>query len=512
MANERKSYKKHLEELRTKTAESLASIASSFTDGGKAAEEFFSKFASNLGLTSKAIDEVLNKLKQFKQETQNAQQQLGNVGGNNTSPGNPLGGSTSGQNNNGGPLTGSPSNTSGATGTIGNNIIAAPQQSNGNNSNPNSNSSSSNSSNSNASSNSQNTANQNNSSQSKGGGSYPTIPDEIKTGDQYKALVLEILEVLLKQAGVKNVNDPGSGDIFLKGKKGNLLEAEARQLGAKALRSYALTVLRANPSIKEKADEVYAKQINGVFAGGTENSVISILVTIDFKDGKGFTNLKSNRKRHANFADQVIAIVEKFRNAGKLKGDLTKDVDGIIPIDPGSIGGLGGDKGNGGFGPRDKPESPNVPPPSNGNDLSDEEKAFFANREKDTQNGDGEGASKKGFVAVAPDAAVGGPPKKPNQNPNNQSNPSNQVSNTKNNLQQDPTLTTNVNNDVSQAQAINQNNNSQVTVNLQVQGFLGDNKTVNQLKELFSDLMNQQNQVNQDRLRQLNGASLARRG
>ena len=129
--------KKHLEELRTKTAESLASIASSFTDGGKAAEEFFTKFATNLGLTGKAIDEVLNKLKQFKQETQNAQQQLNNAGGNNTSPGNPLGGSTSNQNNNGGPLTGSPSNTSGATGTIGNNIIAAPQQSNSNNSSPN---------------------------------------------------------------------------------------------------------------------------------------------------------------------------------------------------------------------------------------------------------------------------------------------------------------------------------------------------------------------------------------
>ncbi|MBI4835883.1 MAG: hypothetical protein HY817_01345, partial [Candidatus Abawacabacteria bacterium] len=317
------------------------------------------------------------------------------------------------------------------------------------------------------------------------------------------------LEVLLKKAGVKNVNDPGSGDIFLKGKKGNLLEAEARQLGAKALRAYALTVLRANPNIKEKADEVYAKQINGVFAGGTENSVISILVTIDFKDGKGFTNLKSNRKRHANFADQVIAIVEKFRNAGKLKGDLTKDVDGIIPIDPGSIGGLGGDKGNGGFGPRDKPEIPNVPPPSNGNDLSDEEKAFFANREKDTQNGDGEGASKKGFVPVAPDAAVGGSPKKPGQATNNQSKPSNQAPTT-NNANNQTESPDSINNSTSQA--INQNNNSQVTVNLQVQGFLGDNKTVNQLKELFSNLMSEQNQVNQDRLRQLNGANLARRG
>lgn len=526
LADERKSYKKHLEELRTKTAESLAAIASSFTDGGKAAEEFFTKFASNLGLTSKAIDEVLNKLKQFKQETQNAQQQLGNVGGNNTSLGNPLGGSTSGQNNNGGPLTGSPSNTSGATGTIGNNIIAAPQQPNGNNSSPNSvantnnnpannsnlpnpNSNSSNANNS-ASPNSQNTTNQNKSSESKGNGSYPTIPDEIKTGDEYKALVLQILEVLLKKAGVKNVNDSGSGDIFLKGKKGNLLEAEARQLGAKALRSYALTVLRANPSIKEKADEVYAKQINGVFAGGTENSVISILVTIDFKDGKGFTNLKSNRKRHASFADQVIAIVEKFRSTGKLKGDLTKDVDGIIPIDPGSIGGLGGDKGNGGFGPRDKPEIPNVPPASNGNDLSDEEKAFFANREKDTQNGDGEGASKKGFVPIVPDAAVGGTPKKPNQSANNPSTPTNNKASTTDNSNAQTQPVDSINNSTSQS--INQNNNNQVTVNLQVQGFLGDNKTVNQLKELFSDLMSQQNQVNQDRLRQLNGANLARRG
>jgi hypothetical protein len=520
LADERKSYKKHLEELRTKTAESLAAIASSFTDGGKAAEEFFTKFATNLGLTGKAIDEVLNKLKQFKQETQNAQQQLNNTG-NNTSPGNPLGGSTSNQNNNGGPLTGSPSNTSGATGTIGNNIIAAPQQTNGNNSNPNSgvntnnssnpnsNSNSNNSNNSNASPNSQNTTNQNKSSDSKGNGSYPTIPDEIKTGDEYKALVLQILEVLLKKAGVKNVNDPGSGDIFLKGKKGNLLEAEARQLGAKALRAYALTVLRANPSIKEKADEVYAKQINGVFAGGTENSVISILVTIDFKDGKGFTNLKSNRKRHANFADQVIAIVEKFRSTGKLKGDLTKDLGGIIPIDPGSIGGLGGDKGNGGFGPRDKPEIPNVPP-SNGNDLSDEEKAFFANREKDTQNGDGEGASKKGFVPVAPDAAVGGAPKKPNQSANNPSTPRNNNTSTTDNNNTQTQPVDSINNSTSQS--INQNNNNQVTVNLQVQGFLGDNKTVNQLKDLFSDLMSQQNQVNQDRLRQLNGASLARRG
>ncbi len=528
LADERKSYKKHLEELRTKTAESLAAIASSFTDGGKAAEEFFTKFASNLGLTSKAIDEILNKLKQFKQETQNAQQQLGNVGGNNSSPGNPLGGSTSGQNNSSGGILTNPNGSTNGAGVIGNpfssptapppnsNGKSATTQTNGTNnnqtgqsSNTSSNTTSSNSSSSNSSNSTNATSGQNQSSKN-GNGSYPNIPDEIKTGEEYKALVLQILEVLLKKAGVKNVNDPGSGDIFLKGKKGNLLEAEARQLGAKALRSYALSVLRTNPDIKEKADEVYAKQINGVFAGGTENSVISILVTIDFKDGKGFTNLKSNRKRHAGFADQVIAIVEKFRSTGKLKGNLTKDIGGIIPIDPGSIGGIGGDKGNGGFGPRDKPEIPNLPPPSNGKDLTDEEKAFFANREKDTQNGDGEGASKKGFVPVAPDAAVGGPPKKPKQSANNPSTATNNKASITDNSNAQTQPVDSINNSTNQA--INQNNNNQVTVNLQVQGFLGDNKTVNQLKELFSNLMSEQNQVNQDRLRQLNGANLARRG
>lgn len=61
-------------------------------------------------------------------------------------------------------------------------------------------------------------------------------------------------------------------------------------------------------------------------------------------------------------------------------------------------------------------------------------------------------------------------------------------------------------------QTFNQNNNNQLTVNLQAQGFLGDNKIVNQLEDLFSNLINQQDQINQNRLRQLNGASLARRG
>jgi len=235
-------------------------------------------------------------------------------------------------------------------------------------------------------------------SEGSGGGSYPSIPDEIKTGDEYKGLVGRILEALLAKAGVKDVNAPGSGDVFLKGKKGNQLEAEARQLGGKAFRNYALTALRENSDLKDKAEEIYAKQINNRFAGGIEANVISILVTIDFKDGKGFTNLKSNRKRHADFADQVIAIVEPFRKSPK--GDKEKfGSKGDIASPTGStLGGAGtgsgdGDKGNDGFGDKGKPTAPGAPQPSpepkNQVALARERENFSDIEEKNAETGAG---------------------------------------------------------------------------------------------------------------------------
>lgn len=185
---------------------------------------------------------------------------------------------------------------------------------------------------------------------SGGGGSYPSVPNEIKTGADYKALVMQTLEALLSKAGVADVNAPGSGDIFLKGKKGNQLEAEARAVGASLLRAYGLTVLNNNPDLAQKANEIYQKQINGAFAGGAENAVISITVVIDFKDGKPLVTLKGVRKQHADFADQMIAIVEKFNTRGKDKGagasgDIgTKDTP-IIKPDTGGKGNTKGDVG-----------------------------------------------------------------------------------------------------------------------------------------------------------------------
>lgn len=80
--SERDAYKSHLDELRTKTAESLANIASSFTDGGAAAEKFFKDFAANAGLTGKAIDDILAKLGQFKSQINSDNTQKTNATGN----------------------------------------------------------------------------------------------------------------------------------------------------------------------------------------------------------------------------------------------------------------------------------------------------------------------------------------------------------------------------------------------------------------------------------------------
>jgi len=418
LTKEREDYKKHIEELRTKTAESLAEIGKSFTDGGAAAEKFFKDFAANAGLTGKAIDDILKKLKAFKDQVASDNQQTDSASGT-PSSGNPSNPSTSSSSPFSSPGS-NPNNTAGQIGTpsaapggksatsdpgnnnSGLNKSSSSSQSSSSSSSDSSSSSqtspSSSSTSSSSSSSRQKDQNKSQGSEGSGGGSYPSIPDEIKTGDEYKGLVGRILEALLAKAGVKDVNAPGSGDVFLKGKKGNQLEAEARQLGGKAFRNYALTALRENSDLKDKAEEIYAKQINNRFAGGIEANVISILVTIDFKDGKGFTNLKSNRKRHADFADQVIAIVEPFRKSPK--GDKEKfGSKGDIASPTGStLGGAGtgsgdGDKGNDGFGDKGKPTAPGAPQPSsepkNQVALARERENFSEIEEKNAETGAG---------------------------------------------------------------------------------------------------------------------------
>jgi len=103
---ERSEYKKHLSELRTNTAESLAEIGSSFTDGGKAAEEFFKKFAEGAGISGKAIDDILKKIGQFKQQIADDKAQSGQASPSSSPTSTPTitGGSSSTPSND--PLTG----------------------------------------------------------------------------------------------------------------------------------------------------------------------------------------------------------------------------------------------------------------------------------------------------------------------------------------------------------------------------------------------------------------------
>ena len=108
LTKERDEYNKHLSELETKTAKSLAEMGKSFTDGGAAADKFFADFIKNSGLSAKAIDDILKKLKQFKDEAASDAQQSGAGSGSSpstpppsSSSGNVFGGGNSGQSGSG---------------------------------------------------------------------------------------------------------------------------------------------------------------------------------------------------------------------------------------------------------------------------------------------------------------------------------------------------------------------------------------------------------------------------
>lgn len=534
---ERESYKTHLEELRTKTAQSLADIASSFTDGGAAAEKFFKDFAANAGLTGKAIDEILTKLKQFKDQIASDNQQQNNASGStgngnsnrqqNSGVGNNFGGNGQpGQGNQGGI-----GNSLGQQqGGFGFGLTEAPNQQ----ANP-------------SSSTSNNSASNNSSSNN--------INPNQKTGNG--------LSTNNGNVGDKN---PGRGDSNPDNNSGSSNQEKGEKFGRFSLPSSIPSAEVFFRVSKENHDK-YEKYASN---GGQDRKVISDFFSIlldatnlygegiikDFqntnKGYKYYDDLLLQKIKGTGIRGQFIKVAEDYAKDYKKRSVYEKFIAKYVELcesvraealadkkqsDKGSgiTADTGIDPSSGGI----------TPPPDDGPGLISIDKSgldsiggigrgklpgkeqqsqpktpFVPDRSQEETSYEGEGASKKGFVRVAPDAAVGGSPNKPpaqaqNQTPNaskptltDKDKPLAQVD-----TETQPQATGQIpNQDTLSSQTINQSNSNQVTVNLQVQGFLGDKKTVNQLEELFSNLMNQQNQINQDRLRQLNGASLARRG
>lgn len=352
LTKEREDYKKHIDELRTKTAESLAEIAKSFTDGGAAAEKFFKDFATNAGLTGKAIDDILKKLKAFKDQAASDSQQTdsasgtpssGNVSTPSTSSSSPF--SSPGSN---------PNNTAGQIGTpsappapSGKGIVEQPK--------------------------SDKQGNQPTGvakGQPKTGQQSPgdASPSSASDANSFRKSVID-----LRKNFEKNVegNTRKDGSLIRNKKTDPIIQKLYENLTS-ILKSYFT-------SAGLDLSKVGASETNFLFSSITE--------------------LRNNTYKQA--IDKIVELVESQRKQEDTsKGDGKTDTNNVSTSDPGSSGlsgaGAGsgdGDKGNDGFGDKGKPTAPGAPQPSsepkNQVALARERENFSEIEEKNAETGAG---------------------------------------------------------------------------------------------------------------------------
>lgn len=286
----------------------------------------------------------------------------------------------------------------------------------GNTSNPNSSSSSSSSSNSSNNSNSSNSSNSNNSNNSSStntnsSSSSPSsssnnsssgesknekkkeraeeiasLPKTAKSSSEYKAGMIKVF------------------DSFAATEGGNPLKTFRNYV--EVAKGLTVSYFQNNgiTSVNPQATTPLSIQIQGFLGNGQHFA--NALNQLSFARDKKVS--KDSRTRYISAVDKVIAFLESSKKQ-KEKIDKFQDVgegSGGKIIDAPPLGGsLPGDKGNDGFGDKGKPTIPNAPPPS-GRNPTDQEKAFFAGRDKDSRNNSSEGFNEETDKIIDPDTAI----------------------------------------------------------------------------------------------------------
>lgn len=319
-----------------------------------------------------------------------------------------------------------------------------------------------------------------------------TVPD-LQTPEDYKAKMLKIQANALKASGIDPDKTYTRNTHPLRPQNAN----------------NAFAALDKAVKVMQKACQAF---VSNYLTAGYSNFAASINYTLlyseETKKDKGQKleySFKRSVPRFTEFLDRQIAEMKRIKEQlepkepSKFDDDLGTSVTPASPgSNPGDVNAPSSPNSPGGRGNNPSPRSPGSTNPKAAEPigLSDKEKAFFANRDKDADTGFDESVASglAGRRGLRPDAAVGG--------------------NRAGSQPQDPSLTSN-NNSPSQStsqptQNITQTSNNQVTVNLQVQGFLGDKKTLDEIAKLFGQTMSQEKEKDQQRLRNLMGSKLLR--
>ncbi len=502
---ESKQFEKAEAERNAKIAQAIAEVSAGLQLASSQLSDYVTNLAKSLGLAADKIKPIADAIAQINNATKTSNSSSSSTSNPTSNPSNP--GST-GNNPFSSPTQG---DNNGSAGNLGFNRQAANQgnqnnqQGQQNNNNPSSppaspsnnqpSQPSSNQANPSTSSNAPISASSNQANQNSESNNNIASAGSPSDDDQFRSEMSKIFDSLLNAA--KQTKKPKD----LQNLKNKTLESTDQTKGKYVtnridnfLSKYEKLKPRENPRLFNFGETNYQNAL--LKSSQKRFDGIQKLNKEKFMNGVEITITALNR-RFAEIVSQIklLGLEQGLKDTVEADTDSSPtDVDtGSNPSQPG--GGRGNNPG-----PRSpgstNPVKPSIP---NSGGLTDKEKAVFAGRDKDANTGfdEAEASGLAGRRGLRPDAAVGG---------GNAGN---------SNEAQDPSLTSNSNSpgpgaSQPQNQTINQTNNSPVTVNLNVQGFLGDRKTLEQLEQLFGSTMKQKQDQDQQKLRNLMGSALLR--
>lgn len=486
LKDENKAFAEAEKEREEAIAKTLANLTKNLELASGQISGYIASLAAALGIAADKIKPIADAVAQIQQATKTTQQTAAN-NANNSSNSTSTSGTSNSSSTGNNPFS-SPTGSDPNAGNLGFNRQAANQGNQGNQGNqqnngspssfpasPNNSPASPNNSPSGPSSNtgisaSNNQANQNSQVEPvQGNGQIDDSVPDLKTLDEFKAKLLKIQQNLFQATGLdvnKNYKKSETDPIFANLK---LLE-QSRDV------RYKVAIKFINSYIPEIAGFATVND----YARGV---AFATIVTREFEGEKGNRtfNYKKSVPEYTKDIDILLAGIERLRKANQPQEPSKFDDDLGTTATPASPGSNSGDinapkppnQPSGGRGNNPGPRSPGSSPtptakPSNPSGLSDKEKNFFANQEKEKNTGFDEVAESGLKVpGLRPDQAVTpNQPKEPDldTNPDTAGQAPTQASapviNNQNQLEFRPQFTINIS-----AKSDNRNSNNNLDIN-----------------------------------------------